>query len=267
MHNKIPKNNWLVIIIIIFEILCIQSCTPPPPQPWFIESIKTNNIILPNDVKIQIIENDARNHTDCILISNNSRLPLYILAEEEGTSYNYGKMEVTPNIGKNINRIPAIKLENKKVFMWDMTSDIRETKTPLEYEWKDISDEHISNILRLCINYSWEKFDEENDYSSDVRTYRYYLFSNMEERNVMDGGDSRPNDVKIPNPQNIAITMIYDNNEITLPLIITYALNTTYHKDFNILELFSYIPFIIIIILIVLILGVIIYCVYLEKKK
>ena len=181
---------------------------PPPPSPWFIEHVALEPIDLPANVSIALVAYD-RNilPNEYIVFKNSSATPLYIAGKPtEGYSdLDLIGVEFPSGIG------PLYKVVNGQAYNWNIKYN--HPGSGYYFAWFKENERKDSIWLYVL----------ENQVRSKLGTMLV-----LEPRNQYDG--DRPKDVKIPEPQKVALSIIYGAKEIQIPLTIFYTLNSDYRS-------------------------------------
>ena len=200
-----------VVILIIFLNNPGHSVlfSSPIPSPWFIEHFALEPVDLPANVSIALVTYD-RNilPNEYIVFKNNSSTPLYMAGSPtEGYSeFDSISVEFPPGIG------PLYKVVNGQAYKWDIKYN--HPGTGYYFAW--FKENQRKDSIWLCVR--------ENRVWSELGT-----ILELDPRNQYDG--DRPKDIKIPEPQKVALPMVYGAKEIQIPLTVFYTLNNDYRSS------------------------------------
>jgi hypothetical protein len=195
--------RFLAVIVLI---TCLNNpinsglLGPPGPELWFIEHVELEPFDLPPDVSV------ALNPEGYIVIKNDSPTILYV----PGISFsiilnNSDEAPIAPPPGKGL---------------------LHKAVNGLAYDWSQDYDDVTSEY-----HYAWTPGHHDSIW--------LYAFENQirsSEGSVIDLAplnqvdENRPENVKIPEPQKAFLPIIYGNEIIEIPIIISYTLNTKYRS-------------------------------------
>jgi len=180
--------------------------SPLPPSPWFIEHIALEPLDLPSGVDIALVTRDSGNlPNEYIVFKNNSPTTLYVAGTPDNGDPTFDTISVKfpPGIG------PIYKVVDGQAYIWR-----------IKY-----------NHPESGYYYSWFKENQRDDsiwlyvIDNQLRCETGMILE-LEPRNQYDG--DRPKDVKIPEPQEVILPIIYGTDEIQIPLTVFYTLNDDY---------------------------------------
>lgn len=185
--------------LFVFLVLPLQPLlAPPPPIPWFIEHITVLPIDLPDGVTatVEVSPNDTEN----LAIRNTSSVELYILGRQSRSAF--------PDIGVELSSdlVPLMKIIDGQVSFWKngVWSQNGLYQEEIDTIWLRISDDALH-----CKEGRVLDFEIRNEYSYDEA--------------------DRPDDVKIPESQEVLLPVVYGKKLIYVPLEISYSLNLDYN--------------------------------------
>jgi len=184
---------------------------PPAPSPWFIEHIVLEPVDLPAQVSIDLVKyNRNALPKEYVVFKNNSVVPLYIAGKPyDGTSdFDPISVQFPTGIG------PLYKVVNGQAFKWIVKYN--HPGSGFYFSWFKENERKDSIWLYVL----------ENKIRSDLGT-----ILTLDPRNQYDG--YMPGDVKIPEPQKVALSIIYGAAEIQIPLTVFYTLNQDYRSYSN----------------------------------
>ena len=188
--------------LFVFLVLPLQPLlSPPPPIPWFIEHITVLPIELPDGVTatVEVSPNDTEN----LAIRNTSLIEFYILGHQSRSSF--------PDIGVELpsDLVPLMKIVDGQVSFWKNDS------------WSQ------NGLYQEEINTIWFHIWDDGLHCKEGRVLDF------EPRNQYSygGEDNRPDNVKIPESQEVLLPIVYGTDLINIPLEISYSLNPDYNPS------------------------------------
>ncbi len=184
----------------------------PYPYPWFTEHFQLGQLDLPSGVGVQVEPDpDTGMAGQFIVLSNSSPTILFV-------------------IGENYASDPPV-YEDIWVQLPSGTGPINKVVAGVAFKWK---------LGLLSPNsgpqYAWRL--EDNYHHTDS----VWLFAGLYNRIASDSGTAvnlkplnqyrgyRPANVKVPDPQDVALGLIYGTQELSIPLTVSYTLNEDYHS-------------------------------------
>jgi hypothetical protein len=207
--RRLVLRTSLISRILIVGLCCVlvphavvQACSPVPPTPWFTEHLTPGKVALPPGVSLGPTDSQT------IVVLNSSSTPLYVIGELYTANKEYEKLAVAfpSNTG------PLHKLMDGQVFTWrSVTVD---PDQPPVLAW----DNEPSTTDRLKITVWFE----------DVSAGRGRV-ARVQRRNQT--GNNRPSNVAVPPPQQTELTLVYGDQQLTVPLTISYVLNQAYDPN------------------------------------
>jgi hypothetical protein len=177
-----------------------------PPSPWFNEHVELKPFELPPRVSISVVKNkDTKVPQEYLVIKNDSSTVLYIV-EKPFTAMEFDELSTGLPEGTGL----LHKIVNGQAYEWDS-------------EWDESSSSYY---------YAW--FPAEYGRENSIWVYVYGnqiesgdgLIAKLEPRNQFDG--DRPENVEIPEPQDAILPILYGDEEITIPITVSYTLNPDY---------------------------------------
>jgi hypothetical protein len=177
-----------------------------PPSPWFNEHVTLRPFELPSGVSISLAKNEySKVPLEYLVIENDSSTVLYIV-EKPFTAIEFDELSAGLPDGTGL----LHKIVNGKAYQWDSEWD--ESSSSYYYAWFPV------------------KFGRENSlwvyvYGNQIES-RDGLIAKLEPRNQFDG--DRPENVEIPQPQDAILPILYGDEEIKIPITVSYSLNPDY---------------------------------------
>ena len=177
---------------------------PPAPSPWFEEHIALQPFDLPPGVSVELRKNvESKVPQEYILLRNETSTPLYIAG---ATALKFDELSANLPEGTGFVR----KIVNGQAYRW-------------WFEWNKSSSSYY---------YGW--FPPEYGREDAIWLYAYSnnilagdaLVVRLKPLNQFDG--NRPQDVKVPDPQDAILPIYYGGNEIEVPITVFYTINLEY---------------------------------------
>ena len=189
--------------------------SPPLPSPWFIEHIAVEPVDLPSGISITYVTDESGRLSDEFLVfRNTSSIPLYVVGKAGEGNWEFDEISVTFPNGLG----PVYKIIDGQAYIW--TIKYNHPGTGYYFDWFKENQRDDSVWL----------YAKENQIRSETGS-----ILDLEPRNQFDG--DRPKDVKLPEPQKVALPIIYGSKEVQIPITVSYTLNTHYrsylHNNFS----------------------------------
>jgi hypothetical protein len=217
---RIQPRRQLVILVLGLSFSCVSvgcSSAPPPMHPWFTEHFTIGPGHLPEGVSADIVPNTTYNYpAEYLVITNNSETFLYLSAIESPYTVPTGPQFVAPPVQLHSDGIPAFRIASGKAYVWDVVS----REPPWQLGWEPVDKYGPSDSVRLYIS--------GNSLTAQAYGNFTYYLAEYEWHNKFDYGGARPADVKLPAPHGIMLPIDYGDEEIVLPISISYTLNEHY---------------------------------------
>jgi hypothetical protein len=193
----------------------MNSCNRPWPDYWFTEVMTVNQQHLPQGVRLDVV--NPNQTTEYIQITNSSSTPLYIIAKPYlQVNHQFEPMPIAypPHTG------PLHKVVANQVFTWKSVEDVKQQGR--HWQWEKESRSPTDTILLSIV--------------LESLTVSGGTVVNLAPRNQ--SGDNRPANPPLPPDQQIQIPLVYGSQPISIPVTISYDLNTAYdphslHKSNN----------------------------------
>lgn len=199
------KVYLLVVFTLIYIVLGISTNTknavalsiaPPMPDPWFALNYKIDISTLPASFYVKETKSDNPTLGNGLLY-NQSDYPLYFV-QNNTTEKIYENSELPQKY------IPVGKLTKENYFFYHELGRFSSNVGIYESGWQD----EIFNYAVLQHTYKTYFKDTKNKYADD-----------------------RPHDVTIPNQEVFEIITYYKDQEIKIPVIVSYSLNENYNPN------------------------------------
>lgn len=206
-----------LLIISVFALallpLLVVACASSPPHPrlWFNEALQIDEIDFPPGVTFTVEKGDRSpclEFVDSIIITNSSSNPLYLKAESNYFDYveNY---QPCPEEGHCVRLVSNLARE------WGISNHYEDP--PWEYDWVPIDRWEGSDVIELS-PYLRGLFISGSVYHLEL----------FESRNVEGHGGDRPEDVSVPEDLSFALPYVYNGEELSVGVTITYSINECY---------------------------------------
>jgi len=202
----------LLTVVLLFAFLNKPSnnivLSPPAPLPWFIEHVALEPVDLPFGVSVSFVTDESgRLSNEYIVFRNTSSTALYVAGSPDDNDLKFDaiSVEFPPGIG------PMYKVVNGQAYKWHA--------------------KHVPSTDGYF--HAWFKENRRDD------SIWLYVFANqvraetgtvLELKPLNQFGGDRPKDVKIPESQKVFLPTIYGKEEIQIPLMVSYTLNTEYRS-------------------------------------
>ena len=214
MQYRIRLFSFLILLI---SLLCIPiaSCSsgPPAPQPWFNEALKLAEHDFPPGVDLVVVrEGSDECFQDSISVTNTSSTPIFLPAISHWARPTDLEELDEPCPENNL----CMKVVSNQAWEWGIINI--EEAPPWDYDWVLVHRLYESEDIEIYI------------FGRAVKSLNYVILL-IELINEFDYGDGRPESVVLPQPQEFDLTYIYDNEELSVGVTITYSINECYSKD------------------------------------
>jgi hypothetical protein len=207
------KFSFAVLSIVILGALG-ASCAPAQayPFPWFTEHIQLGSMDLPRGVSVEYVTPPhERLSTKAIAVRNLSSTVLYVVGTHfvANPSYEDISVKLAPGVG------PLNKIVNGQAYKWNDRFDV--TTSSDHFSWEGEENFKQSDSV-------WLGSDTDNRIASDEGTV-------VDLKPLNKYGGQRPPDVKIPNPQDALLPLVYGTQVLNIPITISYSLNKDYQPE------------------------------------
>jgi len=214
MQYRIRLFSFLILLI---SLLCIPiaSCSfaPPAPQPWFNQALELADHDFPPGVDFFVMREGSNEcYLDSISVTNTSITPIFFPAISSWARPTALEELDEPCPDNNL----CMKVVSNQAWKWDIINI--EEAPPWDYDW----------VLG-------HRFGESEDleisiFGRSVGSSPYVILL-KEFQNEFDYGDGRPESVDLPPPQEFDLPYIYDDEELSVRVTISYSINECYSKD------------------------------------
>lgn len=213
--RKLFVTIFIALPRLLVAAFMIGACSsaPPAPTPWFNEHIHINDPVLPAGVEFNVIQdygNKSVDSTDSLLITNMTSVPLLLAALPPPEPSYYHEDINCP--GENL----CLKAVSGRAYKWGILN----LDPPWQYGWLPVDEFEETAPLSLHI------------YGTSLGTTLEYTVLWIDLRNEYT--QSRPENVSVPEPQEVAFPYLYDSEPKWVSLTISYSLNESYavHEPF-----------------------------------
>ncbi len=204
---KLPSAALLIAILGVLGTSCAAAA--PYPTPWFIEHLQLGSVELPEGVSIDLVSDHPAFPFpvgQTIVIRNTSSTPLYVIGTHGLSHAEYADIGVKfpPGTG------PLNKIVKGQAYNWAAQWD--DATSSYHLQW-------MPDVHQAQVDAVWLHSSTENRIISDVGTA-------VTLKPLNDYGPGRPANVKVPDPQAAVLSFIYGTRELSVPLSVSYSLNT-----------------------------------------